>query len=285
IFSPPQLYGNDEIREGEDFRERHENAGDENDQREMPRPRMPKIHDPAHDRVRLRAEQRARVHDRQDISRDVQDIGCDQKGPGARDTVRLAQMERSTTASTAHVVNSGKELGQAATPMTGAQSHLTRRHSRLAHLHSSAKRHNSCVLNVHTAAVSKRMSPPNDQRARPGTTCARCASLTKETNTPRINTCVMLHGRMACNVRRIVAKPPGNQPSLNGRRTYVIKDSSKAGMRMVVTKTNIATPTMSLSHMVWTAPYRLVWFRVPCTSNPTIGYAFATMKRITAPSV
>src|SRR5262249_18991676 len=171
-------------------------------------------------------------------------------GPSARNTVRLAQMECSATASTAHVMNSGQELGQAATPMTGAQSHLTRCHSRLAHLLSPTKSHNSCGLNVQTAAVSKRMSPPNDQRARPGTTCARCASLTNETSTPRINTCVMLHGRMACKVRRIVAKPPGNQPSFRGRRTYVIRDSSKAGMRIVVTKTKIATPTMSLSHIV-----------------------------------
>src|SRR5262249_44090790 len=108
---PLQLYGNDKKREGEHLREWHEDAGDENDQRKMPRARMPEIHNPTHDRVRLRTEQRAGMHDRQHVGRNIQDIGSDQKRPGARDTVRLAQMERSATASTAHVVNSGKELG------------------------------------------------------------------------------------------------------------------------------------------------------------------------------
>src|SRR5512143_169413 len=194
-------------------------------------------------------------------------------------------MECRATAAATHLVDSRNQLGQAAASVAGAQSQLTGCHLRIAHSFTVSMLHKSCVLKLFTAAVNNKIRPPNAQSETPGTTVARWASLTSATSTPRINTCVILHGLTDCRIRRIDAISPGSRPNFNGKSTYSMREISTAGIRIVVTNTREATPSILLSQMASTAPYRLAAFNVPWTSKPTIGNALATMKRIAAPSV
>src|SRR6185295_981585 len=146
-------------------------------------------------------------HHRQDVRRHVENIGGNKEGPRPCNTVRLAQMKCRTAPPAAHVVTVHGQTRQLAAAVAEAQSQPACRERRIVHSSSLTRFQSSCILNDAMAAVSVRMRPPNDQRAIPGTTCARCWSLTSATSTPRMNTCVMLHGLTDCNTRRICANP------------------------------------------------------------------------------
>ena len=179
-----------QVGEREQLRQRHDDARDEHDQREVPRARAPEEHDPAQDRVALRPEQRARLHDRQDVRRHVEDVRGDHQRPGATEAVGLAQVERGAAARAGACVPAHARdqpaVVAACEPETGRGP--------AGHRSASARAQTSRGSSEFTAAASATISTPNDHSAIPGTIVATWASLTIDTSTPSANTSTIAHG-------------------------------------------------------------------------------------------
>ncbi|MNE92116.1 hypothetical protein D3C80_1898110 [compost metagenome] len=77
------MHGHQQKRQGYELDTRHRDAGDKNDQRNVPGTGRPKLQYPAHDRAVGAAAEHLGIHDRQQIGRDVKRQCREHKGPRA----------------------------------------------------------------------------------------------------------------------------------------------------------------------------------------------------------
>ncbi|MCY1403809.1 hypothetical protein D9M71_190040 [compost metagenome] len=88
------LGGDQQHAHGEELDRRHPDAGDEDDQGDVPRAAFPELDHSAADGAVDALPEHLGTHDRQQVGRHIEDQRANQIGPGSRDGIALAGVQR-----------------------------------------------------------------------------------------------------------------------------------------------------------------------------------------------